>query len=106
MGQEAGLDAHPARDPALPGEPEETERAQGADEDPQGEMRPWRLHPEPDQGDPQEGGGWALRAHIKPFANWIWAGAFLMALGGVLSLADRRVRIAAPARRPAAVPAE
>ena len=50
-------------------------------------------------GDPQEGGGFALRTHIKPFANWIWAGAIIMALGGALSLSDRRHRIAAGARK-------
>lgn len=58
-------------------------------------------------GDPQEGGGWAVRTYIKPFANWIWAGAIIMALGGILSLTDRRYRVAAGARRaPAGVPAE
>ncbi|MFV0301997.1 MAG: heme lyase CcmF/NrfE family subunit [Paracoccus sp. (in: a-proteobacteria)] len=59
-------------------------------------------------GDPQAGGGWAVRAYVKPFANWIWAGAILMALGGLISLSDRRYRVAAGARRaPAgAVPAE
>lgn len=58
-------------------------------------------------GDPQEGGGFALRTHIKPFANWIWAGAIIMALGGALSLSDRRHRIAAGARKTQrAVPAE
>jgi cytochrome c-type biogenesis protein CcmF len=58
-------------------------------------------------GDPQEGGGWAVRSYIKPFANWIWGGALLMAFGGMLSLTDRRYRIAAGARRtPAGVPAE
>ena len=58
-------------------------------------------------GDPQEGGGWAVRSYIKPFANWIWGGAMLMAFGGLLSLSDRRYRVAAGARRePAAVAAE
>ena len=58
-------------------------------------------------GDPQEGGGWAVRTYIKPFANWIWAGAIIMALGGLLSLTDRRYRVAAGARKtPKAVPAE
>ena len=58
-------------------------------------------------GDPQEGGGWAVRSYIKPFANWIWGGAMMMAFGGMISLSDRRYRIAAGARRsPAAVPAE
>ena len=60
-------------------------------------------------GDPQADGAWALRTYVKPFSNWIWAGAFLMAAGGVVSLTDRRYRIGAPARRavsPAALPAE
>jgi cytochrome c-type biogenesis protein CcmF len=58
-------------------------------------------------GDPQEG-GWALRTYIKPFSNWIWLGAMIMAAGGVVSLTDRRYRVGAPARRaaPAALPAE
>jgi len=61
-------------------------------------------------GDPQDGGGWAVRTYIKPFANWIWAGSILMALGGLLSLSDRRYRVAAGARKAApplqATPAE
>ncbi len=60
-------------------------------------------------GDPQEGGGWAVRTYIKPFANWIWGGSILMALGGLISLTDRRLRVAAGARKeapPEAVPAE
>ena len=50
-------------------------------------------------GDPQQGGGWAVRSYIKPFANWLWAGCAIMALGGLLSLSDRRFRVAAGARR-------
>jgi len=64
-------------------------------------------------GDEQTNGGWAVRSYIKPFANWIWAGAILMAFGGCLSLSDRRVRVAVGARRrpeptgrAASVPAE
>ena len=58
-------------------------------------------------GDPQAGGGYAVRAYVKPFANWLWGGALLMALGGMLSLTDRRYRLAAGARRAAlAQPAE
>jgi cytochrome c-type biogenesis protein CcmF len=59
-------------------------------------------------GDPQADGGWTVRTYIKPFANWIWAGAIVMALGGLLSLSDRRFRIAAGARRSPAIaqPAE
>ncbi|MBF9020664.1 heme lyase CcmF/NrfE family subunit [Rhodobacterales bacterium HKCCA1058] len=60
-------------------------------------------------GDPQLDGGWAVRTWIKPFANWIWGGAIIMALGGALSLTDRRYRVAAGAARDRAaigVPAE
>lgn len=59
-------------------------------------------------GDPQEGGGWAVRSYYKPLANWIWGGTILMALGGALSLTDRRYRVAAGARKApvAGVPAE
>ena len=60
-------------------------------------------------GDEQAGGGWAVRSYVKPFANWIWLGAIMMALGGLVSLSDRRYRVAAGARSstPArAVPAE
>jgi len=52
-------------------------------------------------GDPQAGGGWAVRSYVKPFASWIWLGAALMALGGLVSLSDRRYRVAAGARSPA-----
>ena len=58
-------------------------------------------------GEPQEAGGWAVRSYVKPFSNWIWLGALIMAAGGGLSLSDRRFRVGAPApRRAAAVPAE
>ena len=50
-------------------------------------------------GDPQDGGGWAVRVYYKPLANWIWGGSILMAIGGALSLSDRRYRVAAGARR-------
>ena len=59
-------------------------------------------------GDPQKDGGWAVRAYVKPFADWIWAGTLMMALGGLISLSDRRYRAAAGAKRSAAkgLPAE
>jgi len=61
-------------------------------------------------GDPQADGAWAVRTYIKPFANWIWAGCIIMALGGLASLTDRRYRVAAGARKQAppnaGVPAE
>jgi cytochrome c-type biogenesis protein CcmF len=58
-------------------------------------------------GDEQQDGSWAVRSYIKPFANWLWAGCIIMSLGGLLSLTDRRYRVAAGARKtPAGVPAE
>lgn len=52
-------------------------------------------------GDAQLGGGYTVRTHIKPLTNWLWIGTFLMALGGGLSLSDRRYRVAAGARKAA-----
>jgi cytochrome c-type biogenesis protein CcmF len=46
-----------------------------------------------------------VRTYLKPLANWIWAGSALMALGGALSLSDRRYRVAAGARKAKAAPA-
>ncbi len=60
-------------------------------------------------GDAQDSGGWAVRTYIKPLVNWIWIGCGLMALGGGLSLSDRRFRVAAGARKASGakpVPAE
>jgi len=39
-------------------------------------------------------GAWAVRVHVKPFVRWIWLGALLMALGGTLSMFDKRYRAA------------
>jgi cytochrome c-type biogenesis protein CcmF len=50
-----------------------------------------------------------LRLHVNLLAPWIWLGALVMAAGGGLSLADRRLRVGAPSRRqrtPQVVPAE
>ena len=46
-------------------------------------------------GDPLEGGdgAWSVRVYYKPFVSWIWGGAVLMALGGLLAASDRRYRI-------------
>ncbi|MCF6272569.1 MAG: heme lyase CcmF/NrfE family subunit [Rhodobacteraceae bacterium] len=50
-------------------------------------------------GDKQEAGGYAMRVYIKPFVNWIWIGTLVMSLGGLVSLFDRRFRVAAPSRK-------
>lgn len=43
-------------------------------------------------------GAWTLRAYENNFAPWIWAGSIIMALGGFVSLTDRRYRVGAPMR--------
>ena len=57
-------------------------------------------------GDEQQGGGWAVRTYIKPMTSWIWIGCAMMALGGFISLTDRRFRVGVGARKSKAVPAE
>jgi len=44
-------------------------------------------------GEPLEGQAWAIRVYYKPFVDWIWGGCLLMALGGLLAIADRRYRL-------------
>ncbi len=47
-------------------------------------------------------GAWAVRIYVKPFVRWIWLGALLMALGGLVTTLDRRFRLHGlrdPARR-------
>ncbi|MFC0280056.1 heme lyase CcmF/NrfE family subunit [Falsigemmobacter intermedius] len=55
-------------------------------------------------GDPQANGAWTVRSYVKPLANWLWAGILLMSFGGLISLTDRRYRVAAGAGREAAKP--
>ena len=52
-------------------------------------------------GDPSDEapGAFVTRLYFNPLVAWMWAGALIMALGGFLSLSDRRYRIGAPARR-------
>ena len=45
---------------------------------------------------------WLVRVHYKPFVAWIWIGCVLMALGGLLAVADRRYRVGAREPQPAA----
>ncbi|MEP9355182.1 heme lyase CcmF/NrfE family subunit [Xanthobacter sp. KR7-65] len=62
-------------------------------------------------GEESPDGHVSVRATYKPFVTLIWLGAVVMALGGALSLADRRLRVGAPRpaakkQRQAAAPAE
>jgi cytochrome c-type biogenesis protein CcmF len=50
-------------------------------------------------GDPDDKGGWAVRAYWKPLVPFIWIGGVIMALGGAVSLSDRRWRVGVAARR-------
>mgnify|MGYP000022253709 FL=1 len=56
-------------------------------------------------GDPLEGddGAWSVRVYYKPFVAWIWAGALLMATGGLLAASDRRYRLTSKAARATAL---
>jgi cytochrome c-type biogenesis protein CcmF len=49
-------------------------------------------------GDRTQNDAQAVRASYKPLVTLIWLGAIVMALGGALSLSDRRLRIGAPRR--------
>lgn len=62
-------------------------------------------------GDASKDGGMVVRIWWKPFILCIWLGALIMAIGGFVSLSDRRLRVGAPSRkakpaRPAMEPAE
>jgi cytochrome c-type biogenesis protein CcmF len=59
-------------------------------------------------GEPMTGGAISARIYWKPLVTLIWLGGIVMAIGGGLSLSDRRLRVGAPkpARRLRAAPAE
>ncbi len=44
-------------------------------------------------GEPLDDGAWSIRLYHKPFVRWIWLGAILMAIGGLLAIIDRRYRL-------------
>lgn len=58
-------------------------------------------------GDATADGGTVVRVWWKPWVTFIWIGAIIMSLGGIVSLSDRRLRVGAPSpkRARAAVPA-
>ena len=41
-------------------------------------------------GEPLDDNAWSVRLYYKPFVRWIWGGGFLILVGGLLALADRR----------------
>ena len=50
-------------------------------------------------GEPVSNGAWSVRVYYKPFVDWIWGGALVMALGGLFAISDRRYRLATRRRR-------
>jgi cytochrome c-type biogenesis protein CcmF len=55
-------------------------------------------------GDELGAGKWSVRFQIRPLVNFIWLGAFIMALGGAIAATDRRYRVAREATAGAIVP--
>jgi cytochrome c-type biogenesis protein CcmF len=49
-------------------------------------------------GDEAEGGSFPVRIEFHPFVRWIWGGALIMFIAGLVSLFDRRLRIGLPQR--------
>ncbi len=49
-------------------------------------------------GNELDGGAFAVRMYYHPFVRWIWGGALIMFIAGLVSLLDRRLRIGSPQR--------
>ncbi|MGF1625015.1 MAG: heme lyase CcmF/NrfE family subunit [Alphaproteobacteria bacterium] len=49
-------------------------------------------------GEPDDSGAWVTRIYYEPLVAWIWFGAGMMAVGGALSLSDRRAKVGAATR--------
>ena len=54
--------------------------------------------------DEKSDAGNIVRIYHNPLAPWLWGGAVLMALGGLISLSDRRFRIGVASRQTRAMP--
>ena len=50
-------------------------------------------------GEPLGDGAWAVRLHLKPFVRWIWLGAIVMSVGGIIAMLDRRYRVSKRPKR-------
>jgi cytochrome c-type biogenesis protein CcmF len=53
-------------------------------------------------GDSLGNDAWSIRLQYKPLIRFIWFGALVMALGGLIAASDRRYRLKATVREPAA----
>jgi cytochrome c-type biogenesis protein CcmF len=47
-------------------------------------------------GDPLGEDAWSMRIQYKPLVRYIWLGAIVMALGGLIAATDRRYRVKVP----------
>ncbi len=56
-------------------------------------------------GQPDGDGRWIAKVYFKPLVPWRWLGGAITVFGGIVSLTDRRLRVGAPTRRNAAIPA-
>ena len=52
-------------------------------------------------GDQLGNGAWSVRVQYKPLIRFIWFGAIIMALGGLIAVSDRRYRLKASKAREA-----
>ncbi|WP_305987501.1 heme lyase CcmF/NrfE family subunit [Roseibium sp. MMSF_3544] len=55
-------------------------------------------------GDPASNGQFVTRFYYNPGVPWMWLGAFLISISGLVSLADRRLRVGVPTPSRAAAP--
>ena len=51
-------------------------------------------------GNPLGENAWSMRIQYKPLVRYIWLGAIIMAIGGLVAATDRRYRVKVPATAP------
>ena len=72
----------------LPGYPQGREDTEGEEVETPGNLDP--AHADAlGEGDVER--GWVISAYYHPLVSWIWGGALIMSVGGVVSLSDRRI---------------
>jgi len=57
-------------------------------------------------GDELGAGKWSMRLQYKPLVRYIWIGAVIVALGGLIATLDRRYRVRVTADEPAPASAD
>jgi cytochrome c-type biogenesis protein CcmF len=57
-------------------------------------------------GDDVGAGAWSMRLQYRPLIRFVWIGALIMAIGGVVAVVGRRERAALPAHEPLAADAQ